>query len=722
MRRTMFYRSLLVPCVLFTVLGSSAQWQPATFAEQTILCEWRFGDAFTIVGTFAGIYRTSDQGASFQPHSQGMPAGMVWRLFHHEGVTYANLFDKGIYTSPDSGRTWSLSRAGRYMYDGAGDDSRFHLVQGQVMVRRYNGDSLYFTNNGGATWTARHYAGGLGHEAIGHGDALYAASPQLGAGQGLYRSMDLGQSWQMVHPGAEWVRFVYGSGNSVHAMGRHIFTSTDGGATFSQVSTQTLPIPLGGAFTPAYFTLQGQRFIAQQGGNLSVIAAYWEPGMTNYVQSASGPPESGATRTMISLGNHALICRANGVWRSTDGGINWSPHTLQGIHAPRVYGLSTAGNEVFGAGDLSTYMGSDAAPDMSAQAPTISWGNTNYRLRTLVRAGAQLRLHLEPFVGNSLVFRSTNNGTTWQSPSVDLLTNARDLRAFVTGDSTIHFGVGGLSADVRLVLEQGNLGTQIGAGAGCWTGTGDAFARSMVKHNGDLYMVVSGTSSPLSKLWRMPLPGGGNWQLVTQVIDGVGQFGSRALGSFNGWLCMGLTDGSGVLRSNDNGLTWESFSAGLPVVVPTYFDSDGQFMLMATDRGLFYHALGATEWTSITLDLMVSELRQARLTPQHVWANMEGGGVWRLPRIGHVGIASHDAQRPAMHVWPNPVADDLQVSNLPADTRLLRIMDAQGREVMVQLADRGPTMSIEVSGLAPGLYTTVVQGSGATATARFVKE
>ena len=96
------------------------------------------------------------------------------------------------------------------------------------------------------------------------------------------------------------------------------------------------------------------------------------------------------------------------------------------------------------------------------------------------------------------------------------------------------------------------------------------------------------------------------------------------------------TYASGVLRSEDGGLAWESWSRGLPrvpawaVLAPV---ASGDRVLLATDAGAFERASDAPAWARLGMGLPDAAVRTLAQAPDgSIVAGLETRGVWRLPR------------------------------------------------------------------------------------------
>jgi hypothetical protein len=73
------------------------------------------------------------------------------------------------------------------------------------------------------------------------------------------------------------------------------------------------------------------------------------------------------------------------------------------------------------------------------------------------------------------------------------------------------------------------------------------------------------------------------------------------------------------------------------------------------------------------------------------------------------GVAAVDGST-AASAWPVPTHDRVQFSGLPADARVLDVLDAQGRTVRSEALNGSATGSLDVSGLAPGAYLLRANG------------
>jgi hypothetical protein len=147
------------------------------------------------------------------------------------------------------------------------------------------------------------------------------------------------------------------------------------------------------------------------------------------------------------------------------------------------------------------------------------------------------------------------------------------------------------------------------------------------------------------------------------------------------------------------------------------------FLLAATDKGVFRLKSGETSWADLTYNLPVSELGRLALTPQHLWALADGGGVWRLNREGQVAVAP-EVQALPFSLSPNPAAHTLSLGlSASREESQWYILDIQGRMLMEGRTAAGQDVqALDVRHLPAGVYVCRVVQGDRFAVKHFVKE
>ena len=206
---------------------------PATMLPNATF--WSFAvvaDRIFVNGTFLGVYRSTDLGATWQTANNGLPGNaQVGRIAATNGVLVA-LIGTEVYRSSDGGDSWAHLSAlpTQYPYGFAAGHGSFYITDafGPVYVSRDNGD----------TWsrTAADLPPAIHpYKAVVLGAALYVISAE-----GLYRTVDDGASWQQMAVGGH----TYTIANDVALHDGSLYVATDGigvqrsdddGATWTRV-------------------------------------------------------------------------------------------------------------------------------------------------------------------------------------------------------------------------------------------------------------------------------------------------------------------------------------------------------------------------------------------------------------------------------------------------------------------------------------------------------
>ncbi|MCB2204132.1 choice-of-anchor D domain-containing protein [bacterium] len=256
-----------------------------------------------------GLYRSTDEGASWTDVSNPAPSGQLHCAVQHQGDVYASFLGNGVYKSTDAGLSWSRILTSTYVYDLISDGARVYGV---------DNTRLWYTDDGGNTWTERTLtgspAGGYCIEKIG-GRLLVGHI----AG-GVTVSLDDGVTWSESSDGlrATNINAVLKSGQNLYASVQDagLRRSTDNGATWT-----VLPVQRNGSVlserngTLFYGTSNGLYSSTDDGDSWQLING------TGY-----------AFRSMFNAPSVMYAGASNGsVLASTDDGVSWTKRGEIGV-------------------------------------------------------------------------------------------------------------------------------------------------------------------------------------------------------------------------------------------------------------------------------------------------------------------------------------------------------------------------------------------------------
>ncbi|MEN6444678.1 MAG: T9SS type A sorting domain-containing protein [Candidatus Cloacimonas sp.] len=180
---------------------------------------------------------------------------------------------------------------------------------------------VYFSSDGGINWqptTLPRKAYNAVAASVSQPGTFYA-----GARNGLYKTTDFGVTWNAFGQTSSYILGlgVQANNGNVIVMGKSSNTgflvSTDGGSTFNAVGVNSGFMRM---FT--YCSANPQRMFVVMGSSTSSVLSSIDNGQT---WSAWGPAGDGWGMFISPTDSlFALIAHANGIYRTTDGGANWT--------------------------------------------------------------------------------------------------------------------------------------------------------------------------------------------------------------------------------------------------------------------------------------------------------------------------------------------------------------------------------------------------------------
>ncbi len=384
-----------------------------------------------------------------------------------------------------------------------------------------------------------------------------------------------------------------------------------------------------GHFPPAGIKqLEWERYVERQSGGNRVAGAWTNLGPTTSVGGYAGIGRINSMAFHPTDVNTIFACSAGGgLWKSTNGGTNWTTSTDALAHLgtsglainptnPSIMYLATGdgdANDTYSIGVLKSTNGGD-----TWSTTGLNWAVTNSR------SIREILLHPENpdivlVATSNGVYRSINAGVSWTQEQTG---NFRDIEASKAFGSNTFFA--STSTEVFKSTNSGDTFTSV------YTVTGsNRIELAVTNANTDyIYALASlSTDSGFKGLYRST-DGGTSWSTMstTPNILGYSENGSGAGGQ--GWydLCIAADPlvantiyigGVNTWKSLDGGVTWTlnnfwySLNNGIPAVHADKHSLDFQnntTLWIGCDGGAYVSTNGGTSWTDKSNTLVISQM------------------------------------------------------------------------------------------------------------------
>ncbi len=573
------------------------------------------------IGTDGGVFRSDDDGQSWQSASSGLTKlgvkTLVWGVDQER--LYAGTWGGGVFFSDDGGQSWqniSIDMANTDVLALVWDETRERLYAGT------NGEGVFRSDNGGQSWQSvntdlpsRHVKTLIGDAAQ---ERLYAGT----SGGGIFYSDDGGQSWQNGSIGLSDIDVLALVWNVTQGRlyagtnGRGVFRSDDGGQSWQNFSTDLTDMDVQ---TLMWDATQGRIYAGTNGGGV----LYSDDGGQSWQNGSAGLTSTNvlvlgwyADQGRLYAGTHG-----GGIYRSDDGGESWQNGNA-GLTSTNIQVL------IWDADQRRLYAGTYGGGVFRSDDSGLSWqsanaGLSNTNVQALVWDADQRRLYAGTSGGG--VFYSDDGGQSWQSTSTGLTSANIQVLAWDADQGRVYAGV--LGRGVFRSKDDGQLWQNISTDL---TNMEDVQTLVRDVDNGWLYVGLGNGFGSNGGVFRSE-DDGQSWQSIsTELIDT--DVRNLVWDATQERLYAG-TYGKGVFRTDDGGQSWQSVSAGLTNmdVRDLVWDTARKRLFAATNDGVFRTDDGGQSWQSTSAGLthtIVEDLAwdavQGRL-----YAGTYGGGVFR---------------------------------------------------------------------------------------------
>jgi len=562
---------------------------------------------------FGILWKSVDDGRSWNTWPTDLPLAALSDLVLDKdgyllaGERFPNLGSggTGIWRSLDSGLTWNLMGT---------DSTRDGMDLAQITDLEVFGDTIlagtvngvYRSLDNGAVW--EHSVSGIAPDTRIYSVARSASGVWFVGTDtsGVFRSTDAGATWSslgafpterfrislLAHPNGTLLAGTRGAGG--------MYRSTDDGTTWETINTGLNGAPPQGTFVrslaydTAYGMFLGTFFdgIYRSSDNGSTWSNIGMEASATWVAILGGTPPPLA-RSLFMESTHSdsvtgslFSVASNRLFQSMDNGTSWVRISTVPGFVPTVYTILVSNT-----GTL--FCGTDGGVSRSTDNG-ITWDNSLFPVSIPTRSIGESPNGIVYAGTEGLGFyRSFNMGTDWELAENNIA-NGFSTMACV-GDSTIY--AGGLNSGVHKSTDQGTTWSVVGVNDYNVTtvevdSTGTIFAGTPA----GIYRSTDGGST-----WESPsaLSAKANTSSALSAPTNVLSLKSEGSDLLAG------TAGTGIYRSTDAGLTWQSPSASLAgMTVPSIAVREDKYVFVATGKGVYRSTapLGTAELTFVLAD------------------------------------------------------------------------------------------------------------------------
>lgn len=615
-----------------------------------------------------GVYKTTDAGTSWQLSSNGLAIPYVFALQaapSNSQRLYAGTVGQ-VYVSNDSGQTWSGSGSG--LPSGIVPNLAVSRTDPDVVFASVRDAGVFKSSDGGATWNpanvAEPFRGNLplAISAV-DSDTLFVGTDL----EGIYRSDDSGSTFSASSSGMSlFVRTVAIDPSNPSVLyagtfGGGVFKTVDGGESWQNVGLtdrnvfkvtidphDNQTIFVASTVGVARSTDGGQTWVdvGQRANFLFDIAS--DPTDTNtfYISSVNGATlpngviktiDGGATWqridaglpkvniravTVDSTGRIYASAEATGIYRSDDGGATWQATDASLVGPATITTLSVnpfnddiyAGSNAFG-----VFRSTDGGASWQA-----SFGLTGEVSAVTVDPNDASRLYATTIATepDAAVYVSTDGGQLWSPAATGLTSSVAHAIAASPHNAGVLFAATG--DGVFKSVDSGAIWTAANSGL-AGVDVRELFVDPMIADR-----VYAGTDADGM---FVSIDGGQNWTAATMDRPGIDVVGFAGGGSSP---LFAATAFNGVIRSSDNGLSWDgsvdqflvdpialflALDPQTPGVV--YATTSGSGVIKSTDGGNNWRLANSGLTNTFSLALAIDDI-----DPQTLYVGTAGDGVF----------------------------------------------------------------------------------------------
>ena len=684
----------------------------------------------------------------------------------------------GVWKTTDGGSNWTV------LTDNLSNLRVYSLAMDPTNSSTYywgaNGGAIFKSTDTGATWSAIGSIGGRVNKILidpTNTSKMYASSRY----SGVYKSTDGGASWAKIHASSVDgydVEFKPGDVNTIYATGDRYFRSTDGGSTFSMISSS---FGSGAKMMGISADDASVVYVLEENGSLygglykstdsGATFTKFDHGSDNYFgySSLADDNRGQAPRDMDIVVNPTDVDDVHiaGIlsWRSTDGGSNfnitsqWVPSTA----ASQNIGYCHADIDIMIYQDGKLYIGSDGGIFVANNPLSVS--DTYYTdlsaglgIRQFYRIGIS---QTDPVVvsggsqdNGTSVYRADGNWYDWLgADGMETFVDKDDTQILYgtsqygslyksTNGGSSYFGLsepGGKSGNWVTPFEQDPVTSNViyagydeiyksTNGGSSWTSISQNFGSNVDElkiapsNNQIMYMADS------SNLWKTTDGGATNW---TQLSGTSGTINWIAIHPSDPNKVAVATSGSAKVYVTENGgSTWTSLLYDLPnftaytVIWDTTYSEDVLYVGM--NYGIYYlrHSQGETSWQPFSNNLPNAEVSEFEINTAEnkIYAATYARGLWRSD-LYKPTLSIDDFAYSDLSLFPNPANDIVNIKWNSSEDVSIRLYNTLGKLMYYKKGvNLQNGLAIDASSFNSGLYFVKISSNQGEITKKLILE
>ncbi|HOT97953.1 MAG TPA: T9SS type A sorting domain-containing protein [bacterium] len=630
-------------------------------------------DSILFAGTEDGVFRSIDNGASWNPTGlENIVYSLAVKSDDESSLNlFAGTYNGGVFLSTDNGDNWNQMNFGllnHYVNCLAASDS--NIFAGTK-------DGVFRSPSNGTYWIPA--SSGLGSKSI-RSLNIYGKNLYAGTDSGLFISTDNGANWTSAGLKGEAV-------NAFTINGSYFFAGTDtSGVLISAdngVNWQMISIP---DMSKRVFSLAVMNNSLYAGTGMGIYrtpsnGAYWIPSNTGLGNQPA--------YTLYIRGTDLFAGTMGGVFRSTNSGDNWTDINT-GLITTKVHSLISSGTDLY----AGVWGGIFQSHDNGNTWTALSRGSACFSLllsETKLYAGG----------GNHVGCYDLVKGN-WEWVPVGM----GWIRALATNGTTLFAGSEG-SGVFRIIHHA----------PGWWTITKTNMQDTMVfalavKDS----FIFAGTGGGVFRSSN----NGATW---SDVNNGLTNLSVAAL-AVNGAKLFAGTAGGGVFLTTNDGASWTPVNdglSGLALDILSFVFSENNLFIGTWQGGVYVLKENATSWTAINTGLMHSMTQPSSvvhglaIAGTDLYAGTRGAGVWHRPLSETITSGGSISREQLMiysleQNYPNPFNPSTTIEFvLPkSDFVMLKVFNLLGEEVATLVSEQRAAgihrHNWDASGLANGIY------------------